>query len=147
MKSIRQRSRSVHQRLNVSLPTSKVKVLVENNCGIDNLEFAQCLPFWLFGNRSFRQRVSSPTTSSTSVRQRLYLSSPASKLKLLFENNCQIDNLQVFYVCGQAILVWSAVELSDELDLLWLLLETLSIFDFKLAGWLPGDEFAFQFQH
>ena len=48
---------------------------------------------------------------------------------------------------GQAILVWSAVQLSEELDLLLLFLETLSIFALKLAGWLPGDRFTFQFQH
>ena len=54
---------------------------------------------------------------------------------------------QVFYVCGQAILVWPAVQLSEGLDLLLLLLETLSIFAPKLEGWLPGDGFAFQFQH
>ena len=45
---------------------------------------------------------------------------------------------QVFYVCGQAILVWSAMQLSEELDLLLLLLETLSIFALKLAGWGDG---------
>ena len=61
MKSIRQCSRSVHQRFYVSSPTSKLKLLVENNCQVDNLEFTYC---YLFGNRSFRQRVSSPTTSS-----------------------------------------------------------------------------------
>ena len=54
---------------------------------------------------------------------------------------------QVFYVCGQAILVWSTVQQCEELGLLLLLLETLSIFALKLAGWLQGDGFVFQFQY
>ena len=109
-KSIHQRSRSVRQRLYVSSPTSKLKLLFENNCQIDNPQFTY---YYLFGNRSFHQCVSSPTNEvdsptcqfanagmtsirqrSRSVRQRLYVSSPTSKLKLLLENNCQIDNLE-----------------------------------------------------
>ena len=61
MKSIRQISRSVRQRLYVSSPTSKFKLLADNNCQIDNLEFTEC---YLFGIRLFRQHDSSPTTGS-----------------------------------------------------------------------------------
>ena len=51
----------------------------------------------------------------------------------------------MFYVCGQAILAWSAVQLSKGLGMLLLLLETLSIFALKLEIWQLGDGFEFSF--
>ena len=54
------------------------------------------LPFWhtvvspkcQFANDQFANE------RSRSVRERLYVSSPTYKLKLLVENICQIDNLE-----------------------------------------------------
>ena len=95
MKSIRQRSKSVRQTLCVSSPTSKLKLLVENNCQIDNLQFTYNITFLVtdrFANvsvrqRPIRQRIKPIRRRSRSVSQLLYVSSPTSELKLLVENN------------------------------------------------------------
>ena len=95
MKSICQRSKSVRQTLCVSSPTSKLKLLVKNNCQIDNLQFTYNITFLVtdrFANvsvpqRPVRQRMKSIRRRSRSNRQLLYVSSPTSELKLLVEAN------------------------------------------------------------
>ena len=98
---------SVRQRFYISSPASILKLLVESNCqkitwNSLNVSFVVTGRFAnvSVSERPVRKRMKSICERSRLVRQDLYVSSstlicrpPTSKLKLLVQNICQIQNL------------------------------------------------------